>query len=71
MTEGRFQSRSTGPELNGCSQTCTLCDTRLAVVAVHRLDDVALHVTRTQPWGEDARCVECCLDDLTRLVVTS
>ncbi|MGZ4640184.1 MAG: hypothetical protein ACXV2J_14120, partial [Actinomycetes bacterium] len=42
---------------------------RLAVVAVHRLADVALHVTLTRPFGEDARCLECCLDDLTRLVI--
>lgn len=51
--------------------SCAACDTRLAVVAVRRLDDVALHVTRTEPWGEDARCIECVLDAVTRLVVPS
>lgn len=51
------------------AETCTLCDFRVAVVAAHRLGDVALHVTRTRPLGDDARCLECVLDDLTRLVV--
>lgn len=51
--------------------SCAACDTRLAVVAVRRLGDVALHITRTEPWGEDARCLECVLDAVTRLVVPS
>lgn len=52
------------------AEICTLCDSRLAVVGAHRLGDVAIHVTLSQPWNEDARCLECVLDDLTRLVVT-
>lgn len=60
--EGRTLTRA-------IAETCTLCDFRVAVVAAHRLGDVALHVTRTRPLGDDARCLECVLNDLTRLVV--
>jgi hypothetical protein len=71
---GRFEvdvCHACGADVGECSsaEVCTLCDSRLAVVGAHRLGDVALHVTLTRPWNEDARCLECVLDDLTRLVI--
>ena len=51
------------------AEVCTLCDYRIAVVSARRLGDVALHVTVSRPLGDDARCLECVVDDLTRLVV--
>lgn len=69
---GRFEQdvcHACGEDVSEGAPDCAVCGMRLAVVAVRHLADVALHVTRTRPFGDGARCVECCLDDVTRLVV--
>ncbi|MGZ4589143.1 MAG: hypothetical protein ACXVX9_15220 [Mycobacteriaceae bacterium] len=53
------------------SAMCALCDTRLAAVAVCAMSATSVYVRADhwRDWSENARCLECALDDLTRVAL--